>query len=381
MASSGRDGQRRKDRGIQRRRPAVDPLQAAVSAALPAAELLHEHRSAVSDQPCTDVAPALIDIRAVCRFPGKGKDPLGHSILGLSGSAGQLLDDSPIAVPRFEIHPGIDPGRVSAKNLLHAARMLEDLAPVEQGKLPEAGESVADGDLVLRLAVLLAEVDLPEGPAVRALEPPLHQHECRLLVVEVVDELTGEVGTRGGLAHGKLGKDGKELVGATPVGPDQPVCPEVCDLPLAELGGSAQGDVPDALDQGDAQHLGEGPELRDRQGTGRLAGIHEPADVLPVQALFQLEDEPGGYIVDSWQADGRSARQGWKPPAELGREIHLDVTGVALDDVFVVENPLRGGRCSLLQPGRLGEIRADLMDLATRVQEPRDHGALPAPRG
>ena len=359
----------------------VDPLQAAVAAALPAAELLHEHRPAVSDQPGADMATALIGIRAFCRIRCKSEHPLGYFVFGLAGSASQLFDDSPIAVPRVEIHPGIDPRGVPSKHLLHAARVLEDLPPVEHGKLPEAGEGIADGDLVLCLAVLLAQVDLPQRPVVGALQPSLHQHQRCFLVVEVVHELAREIGTGTGLPDGKLGKDGKELVRAPPVGPDQPARPEISNLPFPQLGGSAQGEVPDALDQSDAEHLREGPQLGYRQGIGGLGGIDETTDVLPVQAQLQVSDELACNIIDARQTFGVSAGQARKPPAELYGEIHLDVARVALDDVFVVEDPFRRGRCSLLQPARLGEILTDLVDLPTGILEPREHCSLPAARG
>ena len=182
------------------------------------------------------MAQPLISMGAAGRFRGEREDLFRDSFFGLAGSASQLFDHSPIAISRVEVHLWINPRGVPAQQPLNAAGMLEYLPPVEQGELPEAGEGVADGDLILCLAVLLAQVDLCDGPVVRALQPPVHQHEGSFFVIQVIDQLSSEIGAGVWLRCGKLGKDRKQLIRTPPVGPYQPAGPEVRDFPLAQLG-------------------------------------------------------------------------------------------------------------------------------------------------
>ncbi len=82
-----------------------------------------------------------------------------------------------------------------------------------------------------------------------------------------------------------------------------------------------------------------------------------------------IGDELAGEIVDPGQTGGSPRGQARKLPAELHGQVHEDVPRVAVDDVLVVEYPLRRRRRPLLQPGCLREIDAHLVHLATGVLE------------
>ena len=267
----------------------------------------------------------------------------------------------------------VDTRRIGTQHLLHAAGMLEDLTPVEEGELPQACERIAYRNLVPCLAVLFPQADVGERLVKPAFQPPLHQDKSGFLVVEMADELACEVGAGTGLAHGKLGKNGEQLIRAPPVGSNQPVGPEIRDFSFAQLGGSALGEIPDALDERDAKHLGQCPELARGKGGGHLCSIDEFADVLSVEAQLTCRNEAAGDFVDARQAGGRPVRQAGKQPGKTEREIHLDVARRAFDDMFIVEDPLRRRRRALLQPARLDEIEADFVDLTAGVSETGEH--------
>ena len=61
------------------------------------------------------------------------------------------LDGVPVAVPRGEIHPGIHRSWIPAEGVLDRAQVLDEIAPVHRAEEPEAGDAVADGDLVCGL--------------------------------------------------------------------------------------------------------------------------------------------------------------------------------------------------------------------------------------
>ena len=84
---------------------------------------------------------------------------------------GKLFDRPTIPITRVEIHLGIDAGWIQTKNPFHTAEMFKDLSPVHQGELSQAGERVAYRDLILRLTVLLSQVQFTQGFAARALQP------------------------------------------------------------------------------------------------------------------------------------------------------------------------------------------------------------------
>src|SRR5512139_2653579 len=98
----------------------------------------------------------------------------------------------------------------------------------------------------------------------------------------MINELSSEIGARVGLGCSKFCQDREELVGISPVGRNEPVYPEVGDLMFPQLGQSAGGEILNALNQCDAQHLGYSPEFANRQRAHGLIGLNKCKDVLPV---------------------------------------------------------------------------------------------------
>jgi len=89
-------------------------------------------------------------------------------------------------------------------------------------------------------------------------------------------------------------------------------------------------------------------------------------------------------MIDSSSPGRRCAadpgRARWRVPAAAGNnagKVQLNVAGVALDDVLIVEEPLGGWRHTLFQSTRFGEIRANLMDRLTGQFEPLEQFGVP----
>jgi hypothetical protein len=137
--------------------------------------------------------------------------------------------------------------------------------PVEQGELAQAGKRVPDRYLILRLAVLLAQAQLTRGSAKRALQPALHRCQRGPFVIEVIDQLRGEIGARAGwvsVSSARSRRAGWDLAGwPRSAGSAQ----KIGDFSLTQLGQRPAGEMPDPLNEHHAQHLGDGPEFANRE--------------------------------------------------------------------------------------------------------------------
>ncbi|HXK36775.1 MAG TPA: hypothetical protein VJ553_04295, partial [Candidatus Paceibacterota bacterium] len=76
-------------------------------------------------------------------------------VFRLTGPTRELFNPTAIPIARVEIHLRIDPGWIQPKQPLHAAELLEDSSPIQQGELSQTGKRIPDRYLILRLAVLL----------------------------------------------------------------------------------------------------------------------------------------------------------------------------------------------------------------------------------
>ena len=108
----------------------------------------------------------------------------------------------------------------------------------------------------------------------------------------------------------------------------------------------------------DAQHLGDGPELSDRQRAHGLIGLDKRKDVLPVQAQVRVGDEFLRQAVDARQTPVGLVGERRQLLVETPGKIQLNVAYVALNDVLIVEEPLGGWRHALSQPARFGKIQS-----------------------
>ena len=84
------------------------------------------------------------------------------------------------------------------------------------------------------------------------------------------------------------------------------------------------------------------PELADRQRLNTLVGADEPPEHVRVEPAVRMRHERPGQSVDARIALERPLGQLGKLPVEAGRQIVADLTQLFIDDVEVVDQPLRG---------------------------------------
>ncbi len=289
---------------------AVCPPQHSEERSLATADELVELAPALADQVRSHVDPPPVPGRFASRTRGQLDGRLGDFLLGLTRAAGNLLDGAAIAIACCEIHCGKNAGWIMAQRLFHTTRPLDDLLPVHQGELPEAREGVADRDLVLCLAVLLARAQLAERRVKDPFQPALNRRTGSLFIVEVVDQLKGKIRARPGLVFRQLRHDREQGGGVPPVGGDKPVRPEIGDLAVSQLREAPGGEILDALEQRDAQHLGDRPQLADPQGAHGLVGLDKGDDGLTVDPQTRVSHKLPGQRVDARQIPVGPALEG-----------------------------------------------------------------------
>ena len=109
------------------------------------------------DQVVADVRRAIPG--AFLRRAGLGQPEGGfrHFKFRESAVLGHGLDGMAIAVPRRKIHPEIDSAGIGPQDLFDLAEVLHEIPPVIGSEKTQAGDGMADGNLVGRLAMALEE--------------------------------------------------------------------------------------------------------------------------------------------------------------------------------------------------------------------------------
>ncbi len=173
----------------------------------------------------------------------------------------QILNRPTITVPRSEIHPCVDAGRILAQRPLHSTEPFKAFLPIDQSELAKAAKGIPDGYLILCLPIFLPFHEVVHGFLERAFQPALHRDQRRPFVVQKVEQLHGEVWTRIRLGFDQIHHHRKELVGTPLVGRNETVHPEICHLALAQLGQGAPGELPNTFYDRCTQHLRNSPEF------------------------------------------------------------------------------------------------------------------------
>ena len=88
-------------------------------------------------------------------------------------------------------------------------------------------------------------------------------------------------------------------------------------------------------------------------------GLDKRQDIFPVQPQFRMGDQILGQGIDAGKSLVGIRGQDRQLPVKAAGKIQQDIAGIALQDIFVVQDPIRRRRGILFQTARHGEIRAD----------------------
>jgi len=97
---------------------------------------------------------------------------------------GQKLDGMPVTIARGKIHQAVNIGRIGQQRRLHQAQAFHELFPVHGAQKTQAGDTVADGNLVGGLVLTVQLDELFDGQTLLAqplLEPAAREMQHRTL--------------------------------------------------------------------------------------------------------------------------------------------------------------------------------------------------------
>ncbi len=278
-----------------------------------------------------------------------------HLELRVPRAAGEQLDLGPAQVPRRGVH-FCEP-RLGSEGFVHQTDGLEESGPVDRGHPVHAGDDVADRDIGGALGMLLPGNHLvgrrPLG-AQRLVEPIEDRHDRGVLVAKPLEELHGErVGQ---------GADAQLLQNVVPrrrlraAQTQQLVRQLVGHGPRLAGADDQLRQAPQVLHQGHPEVDGDRPPLADGQRLNALVGADELLQRLQLEPAVAVRDVGPGQPVDPRVSREVALGDLGQQAVIALREVVANVPDLFVDDVEVVEQPLRGRRDRLSLPHRLGDV-------------------------
>ncbi len=240
---------------LQRRAPLVDQVVAYVRAPRVA-------RVALAGAVRGGRGPARGDVRAR-EFHRLERDVL----FSHSRAFCDPLDHVPIAIARGEVHPGVVTRRVVTQDRLHAAATLDERAPVHPPDRAQTRDAVGHHELRERQPLgracdrILRRHPLLVDPL---LEPDQGRERSRT-EAKLMEEARYEIGVEVVLRADELAECGAERGTTGIVRRLQSGGPPVGTLDLVESLHGTERHPPYVLDQAEAQHCRDGPQLSDRK--------------------------------------------------------------------------------------------------------------------
>jgi hypothetical protein len=317
------------------------------------------------------------------RFPGQTHRLRRDLRLARPDARGQLLDGPPVAVPRREVLVVVDPGRVVAESALDQAHGLHELLPVHRVDRGEAADAVPHRDPV---GPLRERVGLEEPGHGRAalhellLDPRQDERQRWRLPLEPFEQLLDE-GCRKVLVRlGELGEQMRQPPGRRVGRFEQLLGPGDRGVAVRAPPRDPRGHAAEVLQECQAQHDRKRPELAERKRLHLLIGRDVPRDGLGVHAAVQVGDQLEGHVVDPREPGICPAGQLRQLPAVLRRKVAPRERGLLLDEVEVVEEPLRRERDPPSFRRRLRDDVVCLAEHALVVVEPREQPVRPTAR-
>src|SRR5260370_553754 len=103
------------------------------------------------------------------------------------------------------------------------------------------------------------------------------------------------------------------------------------------------GQAAQIVDHDQAEHDGNGPDFTDRQGGDCLVSLHEPCDVVLIEATIAVGDQLQGQRVNSRKARDRTVRQLREQFVVAACQVGAYLPQTIGYDVKVVQEPFRVG--------------------------------------
>ncbi len=142
-------------------------------------------------------------------------------------------------------------------------------------------------------------------------------------------------------------------------------------ITVRSAGGDAHRHAAQILDQRQAQHDGDGPQLTQQERRDRLVGRDEPAETVRVHPPIAVGDGLEGDVVHARQPGGGAVGQARQIPAVPLGQVAPGRADLFFHEVEVVEQPLPGGRHAVARRKRFRQLLAGLDQDALVRGQPR----------
>ncbi len=368
---SRQDGGDEEDRAeVGRERPAAQSSACCVDCGPAIPRGLFEGVASCIDQVVADVRPsgpgvlaAPAAARATCgRIAGEAERQLRHLRFGPRAASCDALDDHPVTVARAEIHRGVRAPRVRAQQPVDHAHRFDEIAPVDGRQEPQAADRVAERHLVGRLTAISGLHELLDREAVldqALLDPAEREHQRRVLALQVAHELRHERRRHRRIRTRHVGDHEDQALRILLDRRDHPARPFVRDVAIVAPGGDAQRDATDVLDQREAQHDRDGPQLAELEARHLLVRREESTQVLERNAPVAVSDRLESDVVDAREACRGAATEARQLATVVARQVASRGADLLLDQVEVVEQPLARRRHVATRSHRVGQLPED----------------------
>ena len=290
----------------------------------------------------------------------QGDGAVRHLGFGLARFARELFNDMPIAVAGRKIHLRVDSGRIHAQDVLHVARGFDELAPIDRFEQTQATDAVADRHLVCGF-LLVGRVDELIDRHARFLQavfdPCDRQCQRSAVSLQAAHQFGDERAAYRRLRARHVGDDHDQAFRIALDDVDHRVGPACGEIAVASITAHTKRNAAQVLNQGEAKHDRNRPQLAERERFDFLVGTHETADRVLVDAAVAVRNRIQRDVVHARQSRRCAALQTRQLPAVAFRKMPPCGADLLVDQIQIIEQPFAGGSNPVAALDRVGEER------------------------
>ena len=312
---------------------------------------LFQLRPPIVDQVVANVHGDRILRRRICAGPCQLKRGLGDVAFGQATAARQRFHHTPVAVPGRKIHLSVGVSGILAQDMIHHTQGFHEVKPVLHLQEPQAADAVGDRNairgLLLRLGVHHAFDALP-GLGQPLLDPGQWQGQRRALPLQTAREFSDEGGRHGRLRARHVGNHQDQILRIRRGHRGKAIGPEIGKVSIGTLDDDACRRPAQVLDQGQAQHDRNRPQLAQIERCDRLIGRDKTGQAVRIDAAVTVRNRLERNIVDPGNLRG-STNQSGQLAAVVFRKMAACDADLLFDEIDIVEQPfIRRGQAVVL---------------------------------
>ena len=308
---------------------------------------------------------------------------VGHCVLGRLGLSRHGLHAVAIAVARDEIHSGIHFGRIGPKRLLGDAHRLDKFSPIHRAQEAQAADTIADGDLIGRLCLIVRPLQLLARQALfgeTVFHPAMDGRQRGTVALQSSAEFLHELVAKRRIGPGQLRQNIEDRFRRVLQRNQQAVSPHGGQIPIAPPLADVCRHPPQVFDEPQPQHDRHGPKFTKRQRRDRLVCGNEVRNVFRIHTAVHMGDQLQGNAIDARKARRRPFQQTRQLTAVGPRQMQTRHTDLLFDKVKVIQQPFTR-QCNATTVGlRAGHQIVRLDDDAFIILQPQQQAIRPVLR-